>query len=327
MIWLIGAKGMLGQELARLFTQNKMQWVGTDADIDITSSEALESFAAAHDSSAGRTGNSASRGTVPAKITWVVNCAAYTAVDRAEDDQELAHRVNAQGPLNIARTARHIGAKLIHISTDYVFGGGPAQNVPYDDDARKNPQSVYGQTKAEGEDAIQKEMTQYYILRTAWLYGFGGANFVYKMTSLMNGRPSLSVVNDQRGTPTCVLTLADVILRIIRSSENAHSLFGKNAAIPYGVYNCTDEGEASWFDFARKIYEYGKKYGRITNDCDISACTSSEFPQKAKRPSYSVLNKAKLQEALHFHLPSWESSLEKFIKSDRFLENGLQKQE
>lgn len=318
MIWLIGSNGMLGQELARMFDQNKMQWVGTNSEVDIGSSEALETFAASHDSSAGRTGNAASKGKIPAKITWVVNCAAYTAVDKAEEEQERAHRVNAAGPLNIARTARHIGAKLIHISTDYVFGGEPASKTPYDDDARKNPQCVYGLTKAEGEDAIQKEMTQYYILRTAWLYGFSGANFVYKMTSLMNGKQELKVVDDQRGTPTCATTLADVIVKIISSSDNAHSLFGKNAAIPYGVYNCTDSGEASWYEFAQKIYEYGRKHGRITGSCEISSCTSAEFPQKAKRPAWSVLDKTKIQSALHIKLPSWESSLEKFIKSDRF---------
>lgn len=321
MIWLIGANGMLGKELSRLFDQNKMPWVGSDADTDITDSEALETFAQAHDSKATRTGNSASKGQVTSKINWVVNCAAYTAVDKAEDDMEAAHKVNALGPLNIARTARHIGAKMIHISTDYVFDGNNEKHSPYSDDAKKNPLSVYGSTKADGEDAIQKEMTQYYILRTAWLYGFAGANFVYKMTELMNTRQNVKVVNDQKGTPTCTTTLADVIVKIINSSDNAHSLFGKRAALPYGVYNCTDAGEASWFDFAKKIYEYGKKYGRITNECDVTECTSEEFPQKAKRPSYSVLDKTKIQEALHIKLPSWESSLEKFIKSDSFKNN------
>ncbi len=318
MIWLIGAKGMLGQELGLLFKQNKMQWVGTDSEVDITSSEALETFAESHDSSAGRTGNSASKGNVPEKITWVINCAAYTAVDNAEDNPELAQKVNALGPLNIARTARHIGAKLIHISTDYVFDGNSPSKQAYDDDARKNPLCVYGMTKAEGEDSIQKEMTQYYILRTAWLYGFQGSNFVYKMISLMNEKSELKVVNDQVGSPTCATTLADVILKVIKASENAHNLFGKNAAIPYGVYNCTDEGIASWYEFAKKIYEYGKKYNRIQNNCEVKSCTSEEFPQKAKRPAYSVLNKDKIQSALHFKLPSWENSLEKFIKSDRF---------
>ncbi len=318
MIWLIGSKGMLGQELARAFDQNKMQWVGTNSDVDIGSSEALETFAASHDISAGRTGNAASKGKQPSKITWVINCAGYTAVDKAEDEPELAHRINAAGPLNIARTARHIGAKLIHISTDYVFGGEPAQKIPYEDDAKKSPQSVYARSKAEGEDAIQKEMTQYYILRTAWLYGFSGANFVYRMTSLMNGQQELKVVGDQRGTPTSASTLVDVIIKIISSSDNAHTLFGKNAAIPYGIYNCTDAGEASWFEFAQKIYEYGKKHGRITGNCEISACKSEEFPQRAKRPAWSVLDKTKIQSALHVKLPSWESALEKFIKSDRF---------
>lgn len=316
MIWLIGSNGMLGKELAKVFAQNNVQWVGTNSDVDISNPDELENYAASHDSSAGRTGYAASKGKVPGKITWVINCAAYTKVDDAEDNSETAYKVNATGALNIARTARHIGAKLIHISSDYVFDGSGSS--PYTEDDKKNPQSAYGKSKAAGDDLIEKEMTQYYILRTSWLYGFEGRNFVYTMTRLMNERDGVTVVNDQKGCPTCTTTLAATIMRIISSSENAHALFGKKAAIPYGIYNCTDLGETTWFDFAKKIYECGRKHKRITTECEISPCASTDFPQKAKRPAYSVLDKTKIQDALHIKLPKWEDSLENFMKADRF---------
>ncbi|MCI7036396.1 MAG: NAD(P)-dependent oxidoreductase, partial [Spirochaetia bacterium] len=187
MIWLIGSKGMLGSEIAKQLTENKISWIGTDMDVDITDPVALEKFTMKHGSSSGRTGLSVSKGSVPDKITWVINCAAYTAVDKAEDDTELAKKLNEDGPMNIARITRQLGAKLIHISTDYVFDG--SGSVPYTEETEKCPKSVYGITKANGEDAVAKEMTQYYIIRTAWLYGFDGKNFVYTMTKAMNSRP------------------------------------------------------------------------------------------------------------------------------------------
>lgn len=316
MVWLIGCKGMLGTELGRQLTQAGIKWVGSDRDVDITDPVALENFGDSHDSAAGRTGNTATNGTVPGKITWVINCAAYTAVDKAESDEELAKALNEIGPRNIARTARHIGAKLIHISTDYVFDGTGSE--PYTEDMEKKPLGVYGVTKAAGEDAVQKEMTQYYILRTAWLYGFDGKNFVYTMTKAMNERDSVKVVADQKGSPTCAIDLAQVIVRIITSSDNAHTLFGKNAALPYGIYHCTDLGETTWFDFTKKILEFGQKYKRISKNCEINSCTTEEYPTPAKRPAYSVLSKDKIQKGLKIKLPQWEESLEKFIKNERF---------
>ena len=205
MIWLIGCNGMLGTELGRQLTANGFNWVGSDRDVDITDPVALENFADSHDSSAGTTGNTAASGNIPGKITWIINCAAYTAVDKAESDVELCKKLNEDGPRNIARAARHVGAKLIHISTDYVFDG--TGSTPYTEDMAKKPIGVYGETKAAGEDAIQKEMTQYYILRTAWLYGFDGKNFVYTMTNAMNSRDSVKVVADQKGSPTCAIDL------------------------------------------------------------------------------------------------------------------------
>ncbi|MDY4130813.1 MAG: dTDP-4-dehydrorhamnose reductase [Treponema sp.] len=316
MIWLIGSKGMLGSEIAKQLTENKISWIGTDMDVDITDPVALEKFTMKHGSSSGRTGLSVSKGSVPDKITWVINCAAYTAVDKAEDDTELAKKLNEDGPMNIARITRQLGAKLIHISTDYVFDG--SGSVPYTEETEKCPKSVYGITKANGEDAVAKEMTQYYILRTAWLYGFDGKNFVYTMTKAMNSRPEVKVVADQKGTPTCAVDLASAIIKIITTSQKAKSLFGKNSALPYGIYHFTNLGETTWYDFTRKIYEFGKKYSRITQDCTINPCTTEEYPTKAIRPAYSVLSKDKIMSLLKFKIPAWEDSLEKFIKSNRF---------
>lgn len=316
MIWLIGCKGMLGTELGRQLTANNIPWVGTDRDVDITDPDALDTFAQSHDTSSSRTGFAVSTGSISGKITWVVNCSAYTDVNKAESESDLAKKLNEDGPRNIARTARHVGAKLIHISTDYVFDG--TENTPYTEEMSKKPLGVYGQTKAAGEDAVQKEMTQYYILRTAWLYGFDGHNFVYTMTKAMNTNESVKVVEDQKGSPTFAGDLAQVIIKIIVTSANAHGLFGKNSAIPYGIYHCTDIGETNWFAFTKKIYEYGKKFGRITHDCTINPCTTEEYPTPAKRPQYSVLSKEKIQKSLKIKLPKWEDSLEKFMKSDRF---------
>ncbi len=316
MVWLIGCKGMLGREVAKQLSENKIQWVGSDKEVDITNLEALDEFTESHDASATLTGNSASRGNASGKITWVINCAGYTAVDNAESNQELAKKLNEDGARNIARAARRVGAKMIHISTDYVFDG--TSSIPYTEEDVKNPQSVYGLTKAAGEDAVQKEMTQYYILRTSWLYGFEGKNFVYTMTKLMNSKDTISVVNDQKGSPTCAVDLATVIIKIIVTSQNAHSLFGKNSAIPYGLYQFTNEGETSWYNFAQKIKEVGKKFKRINQNCTVNPCSTEEYPTPAKRPAYSTMSKEKIKKALKIKIPSWESSLENFMKSERF---------
>ncbi len=316
MIWLIGDKGMLGREIARQLDENKIKWVGSDRDVDITSPLELSKFAQSHSEAAVTTGVSASRGIVPEKISWVINCAAYTAVDKAEEEMELAEKLNADGPRNITRVTRELGAKLIHISTDYVFDG--KANEPYTEETPKCPDSVYGKTKAAGEDAIEKEMTQYYIIRTAWLYGFDGKNFVYTMTKAMNEKNSVKVVDDQKGSPTCAVDLASVVIKIILSSDKAKNLFGKNSALPYGVYHFTNLGEITWFSFAQKIYELGKKYNRITKECSLESCTTDEYPTLAKRPSYSVLSKGKIMSLLKIKINDWEESLEKFIKSERF---------
>ncbi|MCQ2576690.1 MAG: dTDP-4-dehydrorhamnose reductase [Treponema sp.] len=311
MIWLIGCNGMLGKEVAKQLDEGKFNWIGTDKEVDITDPTALADFEKSVESS-----SYLKTDTLDKHINWIINCSAYTNVDKAEEDTELATKLNTEGPLNIARLARRIGAKLIHISTDYVFNGNGTS--PYTEDMPKDPLGVYGKTKADGEDLIQKEMNQYYILRTAWLYGFKGKNFVYTMTNLMNSHDSIKVVNDQKGTPTCAVDLAAVILKIIEKSDKATEAFGKHSAPSFGIYHFTNGGETNWHEFACEIYKLGKKHNRITQTCTVNPCTTEEYGAKVQRPAYSVLCKEKICKELKIKLPDWKVSLEKFIKSDNF---------
>ncbi|MCR4734987.1 MAG: dTDP-4-dehydrorhamnose reductase [Treponema sp.] len=313
MIWLIGCKGMLGSEIARQLDEAKMNWIGTDKEIDITNPQELESFEKSIETASYFPSD---RTHSARQIKWIINCAAYTNVDKAEEDTELAAKLNYDGPKNIARLARKIGAKLIHISTDYVFDG--KGNTPYTEDMEKNPLGVYGKTKSDGEDSIQKEMNQYYIIRTSWLYGFNGKNFVYTMTKLMNSLDSIKVVNDQFGTPTCACDLAATILKLIDKSENAKEIIGPKSAPAFGIYHFSGLGQISWYDFAEEIYKLGKKYKKIEANCKVEACTTEEFAAKVKRPHYSVLSKDKISKELKIKIPNWQLSLERFIKSNSF---------
>lgn len=313
MIWLIGCKGMLGSEIAKQLDESKMPWVGTDREVDITSLEALENYAASLRTSSYYPSTLSHK---DRQINWIINCSGYTNVEKAEEDVELANQLNNKGAQNIARLSRSLNAKLIHISTDYVFGGKATS--PYKEDDEKNPLGVYGKTKLDGELAIQKEMNTYYIIRTAWLYGFDGKNFVYTMTNAMNNRDSVKVVNDQKGTPTCAVDLASVVLKFIEKSEKATSFFGKNSAPSYGIYHFTNLGETNWFEFTQEIYKFGKKFNRITNDCEVNSCTTEEYGAKVERPAYSVLSKDKIMKELKIKIPTWQQSLEKFIKDERF---------
>lgn len=298
MIWLIGGHGMLGQQVAKELTKHKLRFISSNSEVDIANIDALEHFADHLLSEAHGE-----------KVDFVINCAAYTAVDKAEDEEDQAHRTNALGAEHIARVTRNLGAKLIHISTDYVFDG--SAHSPYSEDCPKQPLGAYGRTKAEGEDAITREMTQYYILRTAWLYGVYGHNFVYTMTKLMNSKDSLSVVSDQKGTPTNCDTLAQVILEIITQTQ-------KGIFVPAGIYHVTDEGETTWYDFAKAIQENGIKTKKITGNCTVNPCSTADYPTKAKRPAYSVLDKTKIQKTLKIKLPDWEKSLKSFFKEKDF---------
>ena len=289
MVWLIGCKGMLGTEIARQLKNSNIDYIGTDIDVDITKLEVLEDFANKNP-----------------KIDWIINCSAYTAVDKAEDDKDFANLLNNIGPKNISSVAKKINAKMIHISTDYVFDG--TGNIPYTEDMDVKPIGVYGQTKADGEKSVIDSGCEYYIFRTAWLYGYDGKNFVYTMLKLMESKQELSIVSDQKGTPTFAGDLANCVIKTITSKNQ----------IPCGIYHCTDLGEITWYDFACEIYKQGKATGKLSNECKINPCSTDEFPTKAKRPAYSVLSKEKIQQALGITLPMWNESLNVFMNSPLF---------
>lgn len=289
MVWLIGCKGMLGTEVARQLKNSNIDYIGTDIDVDITKLEVLEDFANKNP-----------------KIDWIINCSAYTAVDKAEDDKDFANLLNNIGPKNISSVAKKINAKMIHISTDYVFDG--TGNIPYTEDMDVKPIGVYGQTKADGEKSVIDSGCEYYIFRTAWLYGYDGKNFVYTMLKLMESKQELSVVSDQKGTPTFAGDLANCVIKTITSKNQ----------ISCGIYHCTDLGEITWYDFACEIYKQGKATGKLSNECKINPCSTDEFPTKAKRPAYSVLSKEKIQQTLGITLPMWNESLNVFMNSPLF---------
>ena len=287
MVWLIGSKGMLASEIAAQLNQHNIQWIGSDKEVDITDKAAVEAFVQQNFSSGS--------------LQWIINCAAYTAVDKAEDDHAMAQKLNADALINICTAAKHYGAKLIHFSTDYVFDG--SSSVPYIETDSTNPQSVYGRTKLQGEQNIVGLLPEHYIIRTAWLYGRNGANFVSTMLRLMNEKDSLKVVNDQRGSPTYAVDLAKAVLRIMQVDNHR-----------YGIYHYSNEGNITWYDFSCEIYRRGKRIGLIKRACSVVPCTSSEFPQKAHRPSFSLLNKQKIKEAFSLSIPNWNESLSLYLK-------------
>ena len=284
-VWLIGCKGMLGTELSLLLEKTGLPFTGTDREVDIADPAALGDFAGG--------------------FTWIINCAAYTAVDKAEDDVETCRRLNTRGAANIAACAQKTGARLIHISTDYVFDGTGKR--PYTEEDATAPTGVYGVTKRDGELAVMENNPRTFIIRTAWLYGKYGNNFVATMLRLMNERDEVKVVNDQRGSPTWAFDLASTVLAVIAAADTS-----KN--IPCGVYHYTNEGDISWFDFAREIYRQGRELGRISKNCVIKPCTSAEYPAKVKRPAFSVLDKSKIKAALGIAIPTWDASLKEFLK-------------
>jgi dTDP-4-dehydrorhamnose reductase len=224
----------------------------------------------------------------------IVNCAAYTNVDRAEEQQEIAELINAKAVEYLAKAAKENGVELIHISTDYVFGGNQ-NNTPCNEEQPTNPTGAYGVTKLHGEQAIINSGCEHVIIRTAWLYSEYGKNFVKTMLNLTATKPELKVVFDQTGTPTYAQDLADAIVDIVENRK----YIGNS-----GVYHFSNEGVCSWFDFTRMIAEYAGH-----TQCDVQPCHSSEFPSKVIRPAYSVLDKTKLKATFGLKVPYWTDSL------------------
>lgn len=243
------------------------------------------------------------------EISIVINCAAYTNVDAAENNQELAELLNAKAAENLAIAMKEVaGGLLIHISTDYVFGKEP-YNTPCKEDQQGTPTGVYGLTKLHGEQAIATVGCEHIIIRTAWLYSEFGKNFVKTMLNLTATKPQLKVVFDQVGTPTYARDLADAILVVIEDYKEAWNL--KHETWNYsksGVYHYSNEGVCSWFDFTKMIAEYAGNF-----ECDIQPCHSDEFPSPVKRPAYSVLDKTKLKESFGIRIPYWTDSLCKCV--------------
>jgi len=230
------------------------------------------------------------------KIDAIVNCAAYTNVDAAEENEPLAELLNAKAPENLALAMKEVGGLLVHISTDYVFGGDP-YNTPCKEDQKGTPTGVYGLTKLHGEQAIQKVGCKYVIIRTAWLYSEFGKNFVKTMLNLTSTKPQLKVVFDQVGTPTYAGDLAQTIVASLNKPVE-------------GIYHYSNEGVCSWFDFTRMIAEYAGN-----TNCDVQPCHSDEFPSKVKRPSFSVLDKTKIKETYGIKVPYWTDSLKKVVSN------------
>lgn len=230
------------------------------------------------------------------RIEAIVNCAAYTNVDAAEDNYDLVELLNAKAVENLAIAMKEVNGLLVHISTDYVFGAEP-YNTPCKEDQKGTPTGVYGLTKLHGEQAIQRVGCKYVIIRTAWLYSEYGKNFVKTMLKLTAEKPQLKVVFDQTGTPTYAGDLADAILTIIERPLE-------------GIYHFSNEGVCSWYDFTQMIAEYSGQ-----TQCDILPCHSDEFPSKVKRPAYSVLDKTKVKDTYGIKVPYWTDSLKRCVNN------------
>ena len=302
MIWITGSKGMLAKEVAfELSALKDFEFAGTDSEVDITDINASRAFVNQIKNGGG-------------KIDFIVNCAAYTAVDKAEDEEEQAQKINAEGAGNLALLCEEEGARLIHISTDYVFDG--SARFPIKEGAQKNPLNAYGRTKAQGDDNVIQNTGRHYILRASWLYGLYGRNFVYTMIRLMNANQTVRVVDDQKGSPTSCVTLANVICLIIKAASEAKKGTGKS--VPCGVYNVTDKGGITWYDFAQAIYEEARARGKITSECSVIPCSSDEYKTKASRPKYSVLDISLIQETLKIKIKDWRESLTEFLDDERF---------
>ena len=233
-------------------------------------------------------------------IRCIVNCAAYTNVDKAETDEALCHTLNAEAPKILALAMKEANGLLVQISTDYVFGGDP-YNTPCREDQKGTPTGVYGKTKLEGERNVQEAGCDYVIIRTAWLYSEFGKNFVKTMLGLTASKPQLNVVFDQAGTPTYAYDLARAIQTVLAdyAGENPENGYSKR-----GIYHFSNEGVCSWYDFTKKIAELAGN-----TECDIRPCHSDEFPSPVKRPAYSVLDKTKIKQVFGVEVPYWTDSL------------------
>ncbi len=272
-IAVTGANGQLGQSLRKIANSIQSEWFFTDIDeLDITQDDAVEDFFKQHTPDV------------------LIHCAAYTAVDKAESQQKIAHKVNHIASYKLALQCQKTNCKMIHISTDYVFDG--RHYKPYVETDRCKPISAYGQTKLSGEIAVRNSLSDAIILRTSWLYSEFGENFLKTMLKLGKAREELNVVFDQTGTPTYAGSLAEGIIRILQDYQTENKWVT-------GIYHFSNQGVCSWYDFAQWIMDEAKL------DCQINPITTEKFPTPARRPFYSVLNKAKFENTFEHHIPHW----------------------
>ena len=276
MILITGSNGQLGTELCHLLDEKNISYTATDsAEMDITDKDAVDAVFQA------------------VKPTFVFHCAAYTAVDKAEDEgKELDEKINVSGTKNIAEAAEAAGAVLVYISTDYVFDGTNAGEYPVD--AETNPKNEYGRTKLAGEQLVQSICSNYYIIRTSWVFGQYGHNFVYTMRRLAETYPTLTVVSDQVGRPTWTRTLAEFMMHVMESKPAT------------GIYHLSNDNSCSWYEFACEILK--------DFDVEVKPVTSEEYPQKAYRPKHSVMDLSKAK-ATGFAIPTWQEALASFVKN------------
>lgn len=297
-ILITGANGQLGNEM-RLITKGlESTYIFTDVTeqegvetirLDITDIDAIREIVNKND------------------VGCIVNCAAYTNVDKAESDEALCRKLNATAPLLLAQVMKEVNGLLIHVSTDYVFGGDP-YNIPCKEDQKGTPTGVYGRTKLEGEQNIINSGVKHIIIRTSWLYSEFGRNFVKTMMTLTATKPKQNVVFDQCGTPTYAGDLAEAI-KVIINQYNITNTTGADT-FPYGIYHYSNEGVCSWYDFTKKIAELAGNTG-----CDIQPCHSDEFPSPVTRPAYSVLDKTKIKTTFEITVPYWTDSLRKCMNN------------
>lgn len=290
-ILVTGANGQLGNEMRIISKETGYDFLFTDVVeaegvettlLDITDAEAVENIIRKH------------------QIDCIVNCAAYTNVDKAESDVDLCRKLNATAPSILAEAMKKAEGLLVQVSTDYVFGGDP-YNTPCREDQKGTPTGVYGLTKLEGEESIKAIGCKHVIIRTAWLYSEFGKNFVKTMLNLTATKPQLKVVFDQAGTPTYAYDLAVAIKAVLEdyTAEKSRNEYSKT-----GIYHFSNEGVCSWYDFTKVIAELA---GNTT--CDIQPCHSDEFPSPVKRPAYSVLDKTKIKQTFGLKIPYWIDSL------------------
>lgn len=296
-ILVTGANGQLGNEMRIISKETKDNYTFTDVVevegvettlLDITNADAVKRMVKEN------------------SIRCIVNCAAYTNVDKAETDEALCRKLNADAPKILAEAMKEVNGLLVQISTDYVFGGDP-YNTPCREDQKGTPTGVYGKTKLEGEKNIEAVGCDYVIIRTAWLYSEFGRNFVKTMLNLTATKPKLNVVFDQAGTPTYAYDLAVAIKTVLEDYGNENPQTGYSKA---GIYHFSNEGVCSWYDFTKEIAGLAGH-----TDCDIQPCHSDEFPSPVKRPAYSVLDKTKIKETFGLKVPYWTDSLKICMKN------------